>query len=401
MKKILLLGGARQQIPSIIAAKKLGFYTVTCDYLPDNPGHRYADEYYNVSTTDKDAVLKLAKKLKIDGIACYASDPSATTAAYVAEKMHLPGNHYESVEILSNKAKYRHFLSQNGFCSPKAEAYSSFEEVKKGLSDFKLPVFVKPVDSSGSKGIALIRDLSGLKKMVETALSFSRAKEVIVEEYVESVSYQIAGDGFSVDGSLLFRCFGNDHFDRSNLSPFVPAAASFPCTAAADIQNKVHSEIQRLLSLLDMKTGAYNFDVRLDDRGNVYLMEVGPRNGGCYIPQVIKYSTGVDMVEYTIKASMGEDCSGLEHKKPNGFWSYYAVHSPATGRLKAINIDEGVNANNVVEKYFCYESGEIIHPYTSSDKKLGVLLMKFASMEEMLDMMDNTADWLRVDVERI
>ena len=72
MKKILLLGGSHFQVPSVKAAKRLGYYAVTCDYLPDNPGHRYADEYYNVSTTDKDAVLKLAQSLGINGIVCYA-----------------------------------------------------------------------------------------------------------------------------------------------------------------------------------------------------------------------------------------------------------------------------------------------------------------------------------------
>lgn len=78
--------------PEYKKAKELGFYTVTCDYLPENPGHKFADEYYNVSTTDKEAVLSLAKNL-IDGIVAYASDPAAPTAAYVAEKWVYPVIH--------------------------------------------------------------------------------------------------------------------------------------------------------------------------------------------------------------------------------------------------------------------------------------------------------------------
>ena len=62
MKKILMLGGAMQQIPAIAAAKKMGLYVITCDYLPENPGHQYSDAYYNVSTTDKEAVLEKAAK---------------------------------------------------------------------------------------------------------------------------------------------------------------------------------------------------------------------------------------------------------------------------------------------------------------------------------------------------
>mgnify|MGYP006992210624 CR=1 FL=1 len=36
-KKILLLGGSAQQIIAIETAKKLGYETILCDFLPDNP----------------------------------------------------------------------------------------------------------------------------------------------------------------------------------------------------------------------------------------------------------------------------------------------------------------------------------------------------------------------------
>lgn len=123
--------------------------------MPNNPGHKYADEYHNVSTTDKEAVLKLAKELKIDGIVCYASDPAAPTAAYVAEKMGFPTSPYKSVEILSNKDKFRAFLTENHFNTPLARGYA-YEEINIMLAeikDFHFPIMVKPVDSSGSKGV--------------------------------------------------------------------------------------------------------------------------------------------------------------------------------------------------------------------------------------------------------
>ena len=75
MKKILLLGGSAQQIVAIKTAQKHGFYTVLCDFLPDNPGQYEADKFYLVSTTDKEAVLKVAMDEKIDGVLAYASDP--------------------------------------------------------------------------------------------------------------------------------------------------------------------------------------------------------------------------------------------------------------------------------------------------------------------------------------
>ena len=92
---------------AIKEAVRQGCYVITCDYLPQNPGHKFSHEYHNVSTTDKEAVLSLARRLKVDGIVAYASDPAAPTAAYVCEKLGLPTSPYKSVEILSKKHLFR------------------------------------------------------------------------------------------------------------------------------------------------------------------------------------------------------------------------------------------------------------------------------------------------------
>ena len=115
MKKILLLGGSAQQIVAIETAKRLGLYTVLCDYLPDNPGQYVADKFYLVSTTDKEAVLAAAQAEDVDGVLAYASDPAAPTAAYVAEKLNLPGSPYWAVNTLCCKDLFRAFLAENGF----------------------------------------------------------------------------------------------------------------------------------------------------------------------------------------------------------------------------------------------------------------------------------------------
>src|SRR5690625_477667 len=114
-KKILLLGGSYAQIPAIRAAKKKGLYTILCDYLPDNTGQKFADEYINVSTTDKEEILEIAKKHKADYVLAYASDPAAPTAAYVSEKLGLPRNSYQSLRTISEKQLVRCILANMSF----------------------------------------------------------------------------------------------------------------------------------------------------------------------------------------------------------------------------------------------------------------------------------------------
>ena len=119
MKKLLLLGGAHYLLPVIREAHALGIYVITCDYLPDNAAHKYADEYRNVSIIDREAVLETARELGIDGVMSFACDPGVTTAAYVAEQLGLPfAGSYASVSILQDKGRFRAFLRDNGFTVP-------------------------------------------------------------------------------------------------------------------------------------------------------------------------------------------------------------------------------------------------------------------------------------------
>ncbi len=399
--KILLLGGSAQQIVAIETAKRLGLYTILCDYLPDNPGQYVADKFYQISTTDKEAVLDIGVKESINGVIAYASDPAAPTAAYVAEKMGLPGNPYKSVEILCNKDKFRKFLKDNNFATPRAEGYSIVEEAisdcKKGV--FKFPIISKPVDSSGSKGVVKIDNLEDLKQKLNYSMSFSKKHRIIIEEYVEKYGYQIAGDGLSIDGNLVFRCFANDHFNPKCINPFVPVSASFPYNMPNYVQEKIHNEIQRLITLLDMKTCTYNFDLRIDNDFNVYLMEVAPRDGGNYIPQVIRYATGVDLIEISVKAAIGEKIVAPKTNVINGFWSYYAAHSLKDGQLKEINISKDVEENNIVEDHIIKYKGDEVQAFSGANTTLGCLIMKFESMEQMLDMMDNSDEWINVVVD--
>ena len=219
MKKILLLGGSAQQVIAIKTAQRLGYYTVLCDFLTDNPGQYEADVFYLVSTTDKDAVLEVAQKEKIDGVLAYASDPAAPTAAYIAEKLGLPGNPYQSVEILCNKDRFRIFLLENGFSAPKAHGYASAEDALKDKASYEYPIIIKPVDSSGSKGATVLHSEEGLTKALEFAFSFSRCHRIIVEHYIEKKHpYLVGGDVFVENGKIVLWGLMNCHRDNLVLS---------------------------------------------------------------------------------------------------------------------------------------------------------------------------------------
>ena len=399
MKRVLMLGGSLYQTYAIKEAVRLGYYVITCDYLPENPGHKFAHEYHNVSTTDKEAVLALAKELKVDGVVAYASDPAAPTAAYVCEQLGLPTSPYKSVEILSNKDLFRDFLQKNNFICPKAKGYDTYEEALKDIDEYRLPVMVKPVDSSGSKGINKLTDWSQLEAFVEDALHYSRRKRFLIEEFIVKKGHQISGDAFSVDGRLAFYCFGNEFYDPNCDKDFAPLGECWPFQMDQKYITDLAGQLQRLMSLLNMKSNAYNVEAIVGEDDKVYLLEVGARSGGSLIPQVTDYATGVNMVTYVIKAAMGEDCSDLKLVEPKGLWSNYMVHPTETGKYAGTWFDEDFKKKHIVDFVTDTKEGEDVHKFRGAQDCTGELILKYDSEEQMMQIIKDMDKYVRVIVK--
>ena len=393
-----MLGGSLYQIYAIKEAKRLGYYVITCDYCPNNPGHRFADEYHNVSTTDMKAVLQLARELHIDGIVAYASDPAAPTAAYVAEKMGLPTSPYKSVEILSNKDLFRAFLQNNGFNSPMAKGFSNIKEAKASTELFNLPVMIKPVDSSGSKGITKLINWSDLDTAIEEALSYSRSKRFIIEEFIVKKGHQISGDAFSINGRLAFSCFGNEFYGPKGDKDFAPLGECWPFQMEQRYIDDLSEQLQRLFTLLGMQSNAYNVEAIVGQDEKVYLLEVGARSGGSLIPQVIEYATGVNLVTYVIKASMGEDCSDLQMVPVKGCWSNYMVHSNVSGKFKSIHFDENFKKEHLVDWVTEIKEGDEIHRFRGAQDCIGELILGYENVEQMFEIIRDIEHYIHIEI---
>lgn len=394
-----MLGGSLYQTYAIREAVRQGLYVVTCDYLPGNPGHRLAHEYHDVSTTDREAVLALARRLGVEGVVAYASDPAAPTAAYVCEQLGLPTSPYESVRILSEKDRFRRFLAEHGFNVPRAKGYTALAEAEADKSLFRLPVMVKPVDSSGSKGITKLETWGELPAAVREAMSYSRAKRFIIEEFIVKKGWQISGDCFSVDGRLVFHCFGNEYYSPDVAKPFAPLGECWPFLMDGEIITRLVADLQRLITLLSMGTTAYNVEAIVDGRGEIYILELGARSGGSLIPQVTAHATGVDMVPYVIRGAMGDDCSALSMAPVRGCWANYMVHANATGRYRGTWFDPEFRRRHLVDYVTAIRPGDPVHAFRDAQDCTGELILSFATPGEMLAALDSMDRYVRVEVE--
>ena len=398
MKKLLLLGGASYLLPVIRTAQAMGIYVITCDYLPDNIAHKYSDEYRNVSIIDRDAVLETARELNIDGVMSFACDPGVTTAAYVAEKLSLPfAGSYESVCILQNKARFRDFLRRHGFNAPWSFSFRSVAEAAENAAKLRYPAIVKPVDSAGSKGVSRIDSESGLAAAVEYALGYSLSGAVIVEEFLEKEGASSDTDSFSVDGVLRYASFDDQLFDADADNPYTPAAYCWPSSMPEHAQRELRGELQRLITLLDLKTSVYNIETRLCKNGKTYIMEMSPRGGGNRLCEVLHQATGVDLIRNAVCAAVSLPVEELHDPVYDGCWAEIILHADRAGRFRSLWIDPAVE-DCVVERDLWIKEGDEVEGFTGANKAVGTLVLRFDDRETLDKTMSKT-DWVKLIVD--
>lgn len=399
MKRMMFLGGSAQQVIAIETAKRLGYYTILCDFLSDNPGQYSADKFYLVSTTDREAVLKVAEKEHIDGIVAYASDPAAPTAAYVAEKMGLYTNPYLSVETLCNKDEFRKFLSDNGFNTPVSEGYGNAERAMKDIDRFRFPIIIKPVDSSGSKGITVLHDREGLSEAIEFAFSFSRCRRIIIEEFIEKAHpYLIGGDIFIWDGKIIMWGLMNCHRDDS-VNVLVPVGKSYPPEIKDSDLEAVKQTLQLMVDKLRIRSGAMNVELMVDKKGRVWPIDVGPRNGGNMIPDLLGYIFGADVVEMTVRAAMGE-APALKVNEAVPYFATHNLHTNKKGIFKKVVYSEKIRPYIIRENIY-KKAGDPVEYFDNASKAIGIVFMKFDSHEAMHDILSDINDHISIETEQL
>ena len=370
-KKILFLGGASSQVPAIKYALQLGCHVITVDYLPNNPGHKISDEYYNISTVNKEKILELSLELNIDAISAYASDPAAETAAYVSEKLGLVGSSYESTKTLSNKILFRSFLENNNFKVPWFLSNENVDSISKNYTDSQ--AILKPVDSSGSKGVYLINNKEELKLHFGDSKSYSKSGFVILEEFIKKKGNQIHGEGFVINGELSFILLGDQFF--SPVNPLAPYSTIVPSICHASIMDELILVVDSIIKKLKFKTGGINIEIIRDHNDNLYVLEIGARNGGNYMPQLMNHVSNVDLSKLNVEALLNQVSTKINFKTPKDYFAQVILHSCKSGVFRGLNIPNTIK-DYVLEKNVYYKIGDRVNKYKNSKDVVGVIILR-------------------------
>jgi len=390
-KRLLLAGGGHADIPLIKAAKNLGYYVITTGNRPDDLGHGCSDEYRSADFSNCEAIYNLSKELNISAICACCNDFSALSAAYTAERLGLPGHDsYVIAETIHHKDLYRQFALKNGIPSPQVKGFSIPEEALKYIEQITFPVIIKPVDLTGGKGISTAVNVEEGWKAIQKAFSTSRAKRIVIEEFVEGSRHGFSA--FLYKGKIVFYISDNEHYF---LNPYLVSAASVPGNTPFAAEQELISESEKVASLLLLKDGIFHVQYILRDNKPI-IVEICRRAPGDLYIKLVEHATGVDYSSYIVKASSGIDCGALKPSSPNGYFVRHCIMSAKPGKVKTIDIDSSIRTN-IIDQITWWKKGDLIHDIMTT--KFGIVFLKFESMKEMTGKVDQLHHLIRVETE--
>ena len=298
---LAIIGASYLQMPLIEKAKSMGFTTHVFAWAANDVGEKAADYFYPISIVEKDQIADKCREIGVCGICSIATDLGNYTVNYVADRLGLPGNSMECARISTNKHLMREAFERNGDPSPRSVMVDENTDLD-GLG-LTYPVIVKPTDRSGSRGIHKLMSPEGLKEAVRNALGCSFEKKALIEEFAEGQEYSVEGISYQGKHHILAMTLKY----TTGAPYFIETGHLEPAPVSSETFEKVKRTVCHALDTLQVKNSASHSEIKIDDKGNIRIIEIGSRMGGDAIgSDLVYYSTGIDFVRCVIDVACGK-----------------------------------------------------------------------------------------------
>lgn len=303
MKKIAIVGAGEFQTPLIMKAKEMGYETHVFAWATGAEGEALADFFYPISIIDKELILEKCREIQPEGVVSIGSDLATITVNHVARAMGLICNPVENDLISTNKYLMREALKEGNVYTPQFRRVD-LETPEEELEGLIYPVIVKPTDRSGSRGIRKVEDAEGLREAIGRAVEESFEKKAIVEEFIEGEEYSC--ECVSYEGEHHFLAFTKKY--TTGPPDYIETAHVQPADDIMRHKEKILKQIFQALDILKIRYGASHSEFKVDDKGNVSIIEIGARMGGdCIGSDLVPLSTGYDFVKMTLDIAAGNE----------------------------------------------------------------------------------------------
>ncbi|MBQ9117134.1 MAG: ATP-grasp domain-containing protein [Clostridia bacterium] len=354
----------------------MGLTVAVADYNPKAVGIPYADKYYNVSTVDEAGVCAAAEDFQADGIFTLATDMPMRSVGYTCDRLGLCGIDHATAIRATDKGEMIKAFEAAGLACPRFFLPESAQDAVTLGEKLGFPLVCKPIDNSGSRGVALVRSRGELEGAIRYAIENSRAGRVILEEYL--VGDEVSAEIVVWEGEAHVLAITDKQ--TTGAPEFVETGHSQPSRQPVETIESIKQLARDAVKAVGIKVGAAHVEIMVTKRGPV-LIELGARMGGdCITTHLVPLSTGIDMIEANIEIALGikPDITPVFER---GAAIRYVL--PPCGVIKSIHgVHKAKCMNGVRAVELMKQAGDRVDRIKNSTDRLGFVIAQAGTASE-------------------
>lgn len=374
MKKIVVFGAVKSVLKR---AKELGYETFVIEANPNLSKCEFMDHFKCIGFDQYEECLEYIKTINVDGIV-NATEFAVIVAAYVTEKLGLPGMKLETAKMVKDKYLVRKVLNQKGIKSiPQFFEIKDIIELEKIKDDISFPVIIKPAMGLGSLFVYKIENYEQLKDKCLNVLENSFNKKALIETYIQGKEY--GAESFVYQDEIHVLAIMEKLM--TNTQYCVELGHNTPPDISSELKANIENEVKKIIRALDLTYGPVNMDIIINEEGKVYIVDIGARMGGNAInTHIIPNYIGVDHVGNTIKLALNENTIDLDPKFEHFIATRQLDLKP--GKIVKVPDFSKLNGEDIIDICFEKKQGDIIKEYTSNADRAGFIVVKGKDIQD-------------------
>ena len=285
-------------------------------FLTRDPGlypflQRFGDGLHRV-TVDTNSVDALSKAISEFGSLASSiltfSDYYVPLVCRIAREHGWPALNPQAAEACRNKHRLRQVMSRAGLPVPKFVGLSEPRDIAVVGQEAGYPCVIKPADESGSLHVSLVLTEDALKDAVSrlwlrTSNQRGQApyRVVLAEQYLAAPEYSVETISLS---ATEHHVIGVTRKHLGPLPTFIEIGHDFPAAVSPNARSRLTQAALDALEAVGFDYGIAHTEVRWNN-GSPTVVEINPRLAGGMIPELIRQSSGLDLINSVINLALG------------------------------------------------------------------------------------------------
>ena len=317
-KKVIVLGAGPIRIGqgvefdystvhAVQTIQKAGYEAIIINNNPETVSTDYtcSDKLYFEPLCVED-VMNVIEMEKPEGVIATLGGQTAINLAdpLRARGVKIIGTDCDAIDRAENRDLFEKLLETLGIPQPKGCAVTSMEEGVRAAAQIGYPVLVRPSFVLGGRAMQIVAKESDLRSYLKTAEPIDEMRPVLVDQYIRGKEVEVDA---VCDGERVFVPGIMELVERTGVHSGDSISVYPPYSLSAGVRKTILDYTERLGLGIGIR-GLFNIQFIVDERENVYIIEVNPRSSRT-VPFLSK-ATGYSLADIATLVSLGVTLKG-------------------------------------------------------------------------------------------